>query len=122
MEIIILSALSIIGLHGVVNKLRTFSGRPSLQKLREELDFKASFPIGEKSWHAGKSFEGSLKIKVLRFVLYPTILCRICMSSVWGTIFYWGWGWIYGGSTITGWIPVLFAIAGTISVMLNLRR
>ncbi len=99
MEVVLLSALSIIGLHEVVESLVwQFTGR--------------SIDTIIFSWSTEK----------IRWdkVMKPIILCPLCMSSVWGTIFYFTYCFFYGGGVL-GWIPSIFAIAGTVTVLNRLR-
>ena len=93
MTVVILSALSIIGLQNSVDLLlETFTGKD----------------LGV--------YWDMLEDKKYRDWLKPIIFCSYCMASVWGTIFYFIWSFIYGGGVL-GWIPSIFAIAGTIYVL-----
>jgi len=98
MEVVLLSALSIIGLQQVVEVLVwDFTGK--------------SIDTIIYSWN-------TKNIKWQK-VLKPVILCPLCMSSVWGTIFYFTFSFFYGGWL--GWIPSIFAIAGAVTVLNRLR-
>lgn len=88
-DVVVLAALSVYGLHTVVdNLLHTFTG----------FDLNAWwYRLNEPNW------------------LKPIIFCPICMASVWGTIFYIAWGAVYMIDPVThvmAWLPSLFAIAG----------
>ena len=99
MEVVLLSALSIIGLHEVVEVLVwQFTGR--------------SIDTIVLSWSSDDINWGK--------VMKPIILCPLCMSSVWGTIFYFTFSFFYGGGVL-GWIPSIFAIAGTVTVLNRMR-
>lgn len=99
MEVVLLSALSIIGLHEVVEALVwQFTGR--------------SIDTIVLSWSSDEINWGK--------VMKPIILCPLCMSSVWGTIFYFTFCFFYGGGVL-GWIPSIFAIAGTVTVLNRMR-
>lgn len=99
MEVVLLSALSIIGLHEVVEVLVwQFTGR--------------SIDTIVLSWSSDDINWGK--------VMKPIILCPLCMSSVWGTIFYFTFCFFYGGGVL-GWIPSIFAIAGTVTVLNRMR-
>lgn len=93
MEVVLLSALAIIGLHHSVDLLLdTFTGK----------DLNVYWDMLE-----GKRYRKWLK---------PIIFCVYCMASFWGTIFYFVFSFIEGGGVV-GWIPSIFAIAGTIHVL-----
>ena len=99
MEVVLLSALSIIGLHEVVEALVwQFTGK--------------SIDTIVLSWSSNEINWGK--------VMKPIILCPLCMSSVWGTIFYFTFCFFYGGGVL-GWIPSIFAIAGTVTVLNRMR-
>ena len=99
MEVVLLSALSIIGLHEVVEALVwQFTGR--------------SIDTIVLSWSSDEINWGK--------VMKPIILCPLCMCSVWGTIFYFTFSFFYGGGVL-GWIPSIFAIAGTVTVLNRMR-
>ena len=99
MEVVLLSALSIIGLHEVVEALVwQFTGR--------------SIDTIVLSWSSDDVNWGK--------VMKPIILCPLCMSSVWGTIFYFTFSFFYGGGVLV-WIPSIFAIAGTVTVLNRMR-
>jgi len=107
MEVVLLSALSIIGLHEVVEALVwQFTGR-SIDTI--VLSWSSPENLGEYrdeiNW--GK-------------VMKPIILCPLCMCSVWGTIFYFTFSFFYGGGVL-GWIPSIFAIAGSVTVLNRMR-
>jgi len=94
--IVILSALSIIGLNRSVDMLlETFTGKG--------LD--VYFDMWEDKW-----FQKWTK---------PLITCVYCMASVWGTIFYFAWSYLTGL-----WILILsiFAIAGVVHVLLSFEK
>lgn len=98
-EVVVLSALSIIGLHEVVEALVwQFTGK-SIDTIV------LSWNNDEIKWDK---------------VMKPIILCPLCMSSVWGTIFYFTYCFFCGGGVL-GWIPSIFAIAGTVTVLNRLR-
>ena len=98
-EVIVLSALSIIGLHNVVDFLvGHFTGK-SIHFLIDK-------------WSNDK--------RRLDRWLKRIILCPLCMSSVWGTIFYFTFSFFYGGGVL-GWIPSVFAIAGAVTVLNRFR-
>ena len=99
MEVVLLSALSIIGLHEVVEALVWQFTRRSIDTIV------LSWCSDEINW--GK-------------VMKPIILCPLCMCSVWGTIFYFTFSFFYGGGVL-GWIPSIFAIAGTVTVLNRMR-
>lgn len=103
--LIFLSAISIYGLHAIVNKIYWYNTKKTLEDARSKAD----------------NCEDVLD-KWTRFVLYPVILCRPCMSSFWGTIFYWGWGWVIGGATITVWPISIIAIAGVVVLFVRVGR
>ncbi len=51
----------------------------------------------------------------------PLVLCSTCMSSIWGTLIYWG-SYIYSGEPLTGqsifmWLGVVFSAAFVNSVL-----
>lgn len=99
MEVVLLSALSIIGLNQVVEVLVwDFTGK--------------SIDTIIYSWN-------TKNIKWQK-VLKPIILCPLCMSSVWGTIFYFTFSFFYGGGVLE-WIPSVFAIAGAVTVLNRVR-
>ncbi len=94
MIIILLSALSIIGLNRSVDLLlHTFTGK----------DLDIYFDMMEGKWYQKWS--------------KPLMTCVYCMASVWGTIFY----FVYGGSLLY-WIPSILAIAGSIHVLLSFEK
>jgi len=93
MTVVILSALSIIGLQNSVDQLLQTFTKGGIEYHLDAIAFKAP------SW--------------VFHVLKPLISCVYCMASVWGTIFYFTWSFIYGGGVL-GWIPSIFAIAGLI--------
>ena len=99
MEVVLLSALSIIGLHEVVEALVWQFTRRSIDTIV------LSWSSDDINW--GK-------------VMKPIILCPLCMCSVWGTIFYFTFCFFYGGGVL-GWIPSIFAIAGTVTVLNRIR-
>jgi len=99
MEVVLLSALSIIGLHNVADALcGNFLGRP----LHSIVDSWSTDRVRWDKW------------------LKPVILCPLCMSSVWGTIFYFTFSFFYGGGVLE-WIPSVFAIAGAVTVLNRVR-
>jgi len=96
--VVILSALSIIGLNRSVDMLlQTFTGK----------DLDVYFDMMEGKWYQKWT--------------KPFITCVYCMASVWGTIFYFTWSFLYGGGVL-GWIPSIFAIAGTVHVLLSFEN
>ena len=98
-EVVVLSALSIIGLHSAVDLLvGHFTG---------------------KSVHSIIDTWADDEIRWDRF-MKPIILCPVCMSSVWGTIFYFTYCFFYGGGVL-GWIPSILAIAGLVTILNRLR-
>jgi hypothetical protein len=97
MTVAILSALSIIGLQSSVDQLLKTFTKGGIEYHLDLLETK-----GVRDW--------------IFKALKPLISCIYCMSSVWGTIFYFTWSFIYGGGVL-GWIPSIFAIAGTIYVL-----
>ena len=99
MEVVLLSALSIIGLHEVVGALVWHFAGKSISTVV------LSWDNDEIKWDK---------------VMKPIILCPLCMSSVWGTIFYFTYCFFCGGGVL-GWIPSIFAIAGTVTVLNRLR-
>lgn len=99
MEVVLLSALSIIGLQQVVEVLVWDFTSKSIDTIIY-------------SWN-------TKNIKWQK-VLKPVILCPLCMSSVWGTIFYFTFSFFCGGGVL-GWIPSIFAIAGAVTVLNRLR-
>ena len=96
MIVVILSALSIIGLQNSVDQLLKTFTKGGIEYHLDALEFHAP------EW--------------VFYVLKPLISCIYCMSSFWGTIFYFTWSFIEGGGVL-GWIPSIFAIAGTIYVL-----
>jgi len=96
MIVVILSALSIIGLQSSVDQLLKTFTKGGIEYHLDTLEFKVH------DW--------------VFIALKPLISCIYCMSSVWGTIFYFTWSFIEGGGVL-GWIPSIFAIAGTIHVL-----
>lgn len=101
-EVIVLSALSIIGLNRSVHMLvETFSGKALDEIIKGAL--------------SGHDWKDTL------FVLSkPLILCQLCMSSVWGTFFYFTYTFFLGGGAL-GWAPSIFAIAGVVYVLTKRR-
>ena len=99
MEVVLLSALSIIGLYNVAD---TLSGHFLGDSLHRIVDRWSTDRVRWDRW------------------LKPVILCPICMSSVWGTIFYFTFSFFYGGGVL-GWIPSVFAIAGAVTVLNRVR-
>jgi len=100
MTVILLSALSIIGLHHSVDLLLySFTGK-DLSVYWDMLD----------------AFDSKWKN-----VLKPVIFCVYCMPSIWGTIFYFWWSFIYGGGVV-GWIPSILAMAAIIHIFERLRN
>lgn len=70
-ELITLSALSVYGLGSSIRKIyETFTGN----------NFNIAVDILK------------LSDKKIYYALMPLCLCRTCMSSVWGTVFYFWWG------------------------------
>ena len=103
MTVVLLSALSIIGLHEVVDQLLyTFTGKD----LNVYFDMLNNRPKLQKA-------------------LKPVILCTLCMSSIWGTVFYFTYSILVGdylfGNMHVGWLPSLLAIAGTVEVLERIR-
>jgi len=98
MIVVLLSALSIIGLQNSVDQLLKSFTKGGIEYHLDALEFNAP------DW--------------VFHVLKPLISCVYCMSSFWGTIFYFVWSFIEGGGVI-GWIPSIFATAGTIYVLKN---
>ena len=99
MEVVVLSALSILGLHNAVD---TLVGHLTGRSLSSIVDKWSSDTLRLDKW------------------LKPVILCPVCMSSVWGTIFYFTFSFFYGGGVL-GWIPSVFAIAGAVTVLNRFR-
>lgn len=94
MQVVLMSAFSIIGLHRVVDSLLwTYFGNG----LNEYWD------MMEGKWY--------------RDFLKPLMFCSLCMSSVWGTIFYFVYSitfYQFGDDVLFNWLPSLLAIAGVI--------
>ena len=97
MEVVILSELSIIGLQNSVDQLLKSFTKGGIEYHLDVLESR-----GAREW--------------MFHVIKPLISCIYCMSSVWGTVFYFTWSFLYGGGVL-GWIPSIFAIAGTIYVL-----
>ena len=96
MTVIILSALSIIGLNRSVDMLLlTFTGK----------DLDTYFDMMEGKWYQKWS--------------KPLIFCVYCMASVWGCIFLFAWISLSGLWLL---IPSIFAIAGVIHVLLSFEN
>lgn len=96
MTTVILSALSIIGLHNSFNMLLdTFTGN----------DLDAYFDMMDGKW-----FQKWSK---------PLMFCVYCMASIWGVAFYIAWTYLSGLWLI---VPSIFAIAGAIHVLLSFEK
>lgn len=98
MTVILLSALSIIGLHHSVDLLLYSFTSKDLNVLWDMLE--------------GKKWRNALK---------PVIFCVYCMPSIWGTIFYFWYSFIYGGGVV-GWIPSILAMAAIIHILEGVKN
>lgn len=124
--IIILSALSIYGLHALVCKLCEISLNRNIHQVQDHIikhgnEFYKNKFVGGSYNHVNQKRNRIQGTRINHFLM-PIVFCRLCMTSVWGSIFYWGWGWILGGATVTAWIPSLFVIAGCVVFLVNQEK
>jgi len=99
--IILLSSISIYGLHACIWKLIDTFLNKNIEHVR--------FLLKQHN-------------KTLYLSLMPILFCRLCMSSFLGSIFYWTYGWILGGATVTAWILSILAIAGILAYLIRTEK
>ena len=124
--LILISAISVYGFHAVINKLcETFLKRNLGQIQNHILTHGKVFYKRPFFGHSYNEYEKNRNRKQgtrIKLALMPLILCRVCMTSTYGSIFYWAYGWILGGATVTAWIPSLFAIAGVLVYLIRTEK
>jgi len=105
METIITSAFCIYGVRAVIEKLYH------------------TFTYKELNWFGA---EIRRKNRLLYYALMPIIFCRTCMSSFWGSIFFFFWSTHEKGvpieSLLMDWPYSIVAIAGVVYFMTRLER
>jgi len=105
LEIVILCAFSIYGVRAIVYKLYN------------------TFTYKELNW-LGAEIRKQNKWKY--YALMPIVFCRTCMSSVWGSLFYFFWGSSLKGvlvqSLIIEWPVSVISIAGVVYFMTRLEK